>query len=674
MLYGMYRIGLRTGFYKHLTPIFNLISDTSTDSTNIRTQRIFDIPSPEDIIDVIGDDGLHNLVVEADTILNGMVRLFGGEFVALKLSLDEELTHWTNYETGTSKISSSQFSGYPAEDIKFIWESARFGWGYTLARAYHLTQDERYPEAFWNYFEAFHKANPVNLGPQWVSAQEVALRLLSFVFCGEVFANSSSSSDVRKTWLAKSVAYHAQRIMVTLIYARAQNNNHLLSEAAGLITSSLVIPEHPDARKWHRVGWKWLNYGLETQINGDGVYTQQSTNYHRLMLQLALWIQTIQKNSSEGDKRRRKSELLQFVGPTFSEKAWSNLSLAVKWQIAHMDIKTGQVPNLGPNDGAYILPLTVQPFHDYRPVIQAASKIFWGRKFFNPGPWDEMNLWFDDILDDTRVSRFPDFKSGKPIPVPDVIHHPYNKSWIYLRVAKFSNRPGHADQLHADLWWRGFYIAQDAGSYLYNGVPPWDNSLTHTAVHNTVLLDGFEQMTRVGRFLYLDRAQGEFITPNVDEAGSEIQLTARHYGYKRFGVYHDRSVSFQLGGSWQIEDYIHPVDTSSICKSHSVRLHWLLPDWEYKSLESGFGLLLRSPFGWVTLNISALGENQEHIPGLAISIIRAGKLVFGSGPVSPNWGWVSPTYGVKNPALSFGVSFYGLLPLTIISEWVFPED
>ena len=78
------------------------------------------------------------------------------------------------------------------------------------------------------------------------------------------------------------------------------------------------------------------------------------------------------------------------------------------------------------------------------------------------------------------------------------------KSWAYLRTAQFTSRPSHADQLHLDLWWRGLNIARDAGTYLYNAPAPWDNSLTTTLVHNTVTINGRDQMTRAGRFLYLD--------------------------------------------------------------------------------------------------------------------------------------------------------------------------
>ena len=136
--------------------------------------------------------------------------------------------HWTAYETGKAIIPDSNFKNYPAQDIKFIWEPARFGWAIKLARAYHLTGDERYPQAFWRYFDEFHGGNPVNVGPHWISAQEVGLRLIALSFCDAMFASSRSSDGVRRTLLASSVASHAQRIMATLVYARAQNNNHLL--------------------------------------------------------------------------------------------------------------------------------------------------------------------------------------------------------------------------------------------------------------------------------------------------------------------------------------------------------------------------------------------------------------------------------------------------------------
>ena len=42
----------------------------------------------------------------------------------------------------------SQISDDSATDIKFIWEPNRFAFVYTLVRAYAVTPDEKYPQAF----------------------------------------------------------------------------------------------------------------------------------------------------------------------------------------------------------------------------------------------------------------------------------------------------------------------------------------------------------------------------------------------------------------------------------------------------------------------------------------------------------------------------------------------
>jgi hypothetical protein len=671
-LYGLYKLGLRVGYFKRKTKISDPMSEGHLEYSDLRMEPILSLPDPAEIRNLIGQAGLSRLIAEADEIVHKTVRLFGGEPVPLRLALESSLTHWTNYDTGYSRLPETQLSGLPAADIKFIWEPARFGWALKLGRAYHLTQDERYSESFWRYFEEFHKANPSNLGPNWISAQEVALRILPFVFCGQVFSDSPHSTPTRKACLAFSVASHAQRIIPTLIYARAQNNNHLLSEAAGLITASLALPDHPDAGKWGKSGWKWFNTGLETQIASGGVYVQHSTNYHRLMLQLALWIYAVQGTKDPGQLWDSKAIQTRTGRCYLSSLAWSHLGQATEWLKALIDSNSGRAPNLGHNDGAYILPLTVLPFHDYRPVVQTAFRIFLGTPGFNPGIWDEMSLWFGHKSVGNR-QPVSEADSRKPGPEPATVHHPNGKSWVYLRAAQITDRPGHADQLHVDLWWRGLNIAQDAGTYLYNADPPWDNSLTHTAVHNTVMVDGLEQMNRVGRFLYLDRAQGEIISHEGAGDGSWDRIIAMHDGYLRLGTIHCRSVTAHQDGRWEVEDNIQADQGVQEKSIHLIRLHWLLPDWEMDRLEEGTGVRIKSSYGWITLGVSAKGEGQIPPGDLRTLIVRGGERIHGTGSISPNWGWISPTYGVKIPALSFSVTYEGLLPLTFFSEWRFPE-
>ncbi len=471
-LYARYQFGLRSGYLQWKTPI------RRADPVPLPSlQRLLTPPPPGEIADRLGPQ-IGRLLTEAEEIVDGKVRLFGGALHPLELVPEGPLSHWTDYIRGRQ--------AWGAEDVKLIWEPGRFGWAYTLARAHHLSGDGRYVEAFWEYTERFLDANPPNLGPHWASAQEVALRLIALVFAYNSFSEDPATTASRRARLSAAIAHHAARIPPTLVYARAQNNNHLLSEAAGLYTAGLALPDHHAAPIWRDLGWRWFNRGLQAQIAADGTYTQHSTNYHRLMLQLTLWVR----------------QLAASQGQALPAASLERSAAATRWALALLDPESGWTPNLGPSDGAYIMPLSVGHHRDFRPVLDAAARVFLKETLFPPGPWEELGLW----LGCERENPAPQ-NTRAPAPINlgmgpcCVLRQPAGGSWAYLRVAQFSGRPGHADQLHLDLWWRGLNLALDPGTYHYNAPPPWENAFARTAVHNTVTIDGLDQMTRAGRFL-----------------------------------------------------------------------------------------------------------------------------------------------------------------------------
>jgi hypothetical protein len=249
-------------------------------------------------------------------------------------------------------------------------------------------------------------------------------------------------------------------------------------------------------------------------------------------------------------------------------------------------------------------------------------------------------------------------------------------SWAYLRTAQLTNRPSHADQLHVDLWWRGMNIAQDAGTYRYTADPPWDNGLTTGLVHNTVTVDDRDQFTRAGRFLYLDWFNAfQSACPESDPAILHC-VRGWHAGYRKEGIRHARTVTAFTDGHWQIQDDLQGLRNPRRRQATGFRLHWLLPDWEWW-LEAGpAGMLLRlaSPHGPVELRIGMT-------PGTAtgVDLARAGLLIFQSGPVNrippvdtAIRGWVSPTYGLKVPALSLVVETKSANDVKFVSEFNFP--
>jgi hypothetical protein len=611
-LYGLYQLGLRTGHYRRSLP-----SPEAGEIKDSRTEKKGEeIVPPQD--QIRGEDTLPStlhslypltpterisLLALADEICAGQVRLFGGSPVPLLLEPPGPLVHWTEYELGRVK-------GYQT-DIKFIWEPARFGWAYTLGRAFSISGKEDYAQSFWRNLETFLRANPPYLGLNWTSGQEVALRLMAFIYSSRAFGASPHSSPQRMQRLSGAITAHARRIPLTLVYARSQNNNHLLSEAAGLFSAGLALPDHPQGPTWRRQGWNWFNRALQAQIAADGTYVQHSTNYHRLMLELALWVTAL--NELPG-------------GLPLPPASTQRLAAAAGWLSTLIDPETGQVPNLGANDGACIMPLTPAPFSDFRPVAGAAMKQ-WGSS--------------------SQLSAVSNQQSAIR---------------AFLRAAHFTSRPSHADQLHLDLWWHGLNIALDAGTYLYNASPPWENALASTAVHNTVMVDEQEQMLRACRFLWLDWAQAQVIARENDTFGQVRQWVARQDGYRRLGVIHQRRLDITTGEDQvTVVDELLPASPERMGRAHTARLHWLLPDWPWALRETC--LSLESPHGEVRLEITGAGS---------LTLARGGEILAGPGPVAPITGWFAPTYNRKIPALALIAVLSGQIPLTLTSRWQFP--
>jgi hypothetical protein len=635
-LNALYKIGLRIGLFRRTPKITNCQHLHLAKVQVLPITANWNLPSRDSLLSLLGDDGLKMLLAEADEILAGKFRMFGGDLAEINLT-PPSLHHWTEYETRNTLHT----------DLKLIWEPARFGWATVLARAFYLTRDEKYAAAFWKYTETFLSANPPYLGPNWISAQEVAIRILAWAFSWSLFRDAESTTEARARLLAETIVTHAERIPPTLIYARSQHNNHLLSEAAGLVTAALVLPEHPRAAKWLSLGSRWFNRGLEKQIDSYGEYSQHSTNYHRVMLQLALWVG-------------------QIGNLTYTPLARKNLERATHWITSMLDPESGGMPNLGANDGAYILPLTVCPFADYRPVVQCAARAFLHYDIPR-GIWDEMSLWLgcppagrsleaDHYLADSLRGR---------------------ESWAYLRATEFKSRPGHADLLHLDLWWRGLNIARDAGTVSYNADPPWDNPLTAARVHNTVTVDSRDQMTRISRFLYLDWANA-FAHSEIEKDETILRsMTAYHTAWRDLNIQHTRMVRVHADEHWAVHDIVRlPPKKYDWTR---VRLYWLFPDWPWKMEfvdefdPMHFDLQLESPHGWITVRVTFDGMSLGYEGELIVGLVRAGELLYGNAQPAPVEGWYSPTYGQKIPALSFFIELDSIMERGYTTEFIFPK-
>jgi hypothetical protein len=614
-LYALYKTGLQTGHYRRVTP-------SQHDSYHGAPTL-----APFSTFPNISQAQKQRVLDRADEILQGRYRPFHGETAELNLRAGASNQHWSILENDP-----------PKEDIKMIWEPGRFGWAINLARAYAFSDNPAYTRDFWQKTLTFLDAHPPNLGRQWQSGQEVAIRLMALIFCDRVFTVGEALDGKARRVLWRAIAEHAKRIPPTLVYAQAQDNNHLLTEAAGLCAAGTYLGGHPQAKKWQKLGLRWLNWGFQNQIDEFGTYTQHSTNYHRLMLQVAIYA----------------DHFLRLTGaPTWPVASQAKLAAATRWLWALTDPKTGRTPNLGANDGAYLFPLTVQDDNDFRPVVDTAAKAFLGKDVYQQPGLSEMAQWFKLDAPAPEHVRQPQ--------APDMLRLESENGRAFIHTAHYNNRPSHADQLHVDLWWRGVNITLDPGTYQYNAPPPWDNALVSTHVHNTLTIDGQEQMTGAGRFLWLDWAQAQILAHEVDADGQITRVTAEHDGYRQLGALHQRTLLRKPNG-WQILDSVIPYGKPND-QTHTVSLAWLMPDWAW-TISEEHTLLVSGPR--ITFKLHLDGVNQIHL-------VRAGECLHGAINPEVTWGWQSCQYGEKSPILILIAHQSGRLPIKISSTWEMVE-
>jgi len=678
--YGVYQFAMRSGLLRRRTkpylwsdrPLESwLRSDTSLEHALSHREPFF-FETGNRFQEALQRFPSNDLRLEADEILAGRFRLFGGPPVPLgtppdwgKVPLTDETdslpldNHWTEYESENG------------QDMRLLWEPARFGWAITLCRAYQFTGEPRYAAGVFDFLSSWLESSQPNRGPHWVSGQESALRILALIFMWYALAEDLETSPMRARDILIALAVHAERIPPTLSYARAQRNNHLLTEAVGLYSVGLLMPWFERSTEWRRLGRRWLIRALQDQVFDDGGYIQYSTNYQRLALSACLWA----------------ARLAEIHGEALPETALNALQNMTELLLSLTDPQNGATPNWGHNDGSNIFPLSACEHADYRPVLQAATRAFVGDSAFGPGPWDEMSVWLGlPVKGEAGMPR----SEKTDFPQAGLYLVRGESSRATLRCARFTARPAHSDQLHLDLWWNDHNLARDAGTYRYAASPPWENAFAGAVAHNGLVADGREPMDRAGKFLWLNWSNARFLGRWQADDGSVQALAAEHP--MRNGVTHRRSVVHAGGSLWVVMDELlgrgatsPPAGTSPQSGAnsppgagaaadtgwHRARLAWSLIDWPWE-LEAQ-SLTLRGEEGPVRLRVT---------PGMdGIALYRAGERVAGERQPTEDpavLGWWSPTYGYKEPALTLVATLEGALPLRLTSWWrlgdIEPQD
>jgi asparagine synthase (glutamine-hydrolysing) len=519
-------------------------------------------------------------------------------------------------------------------DVKLCWEVARFPHAYHMARcaAFFPETAPRFARALTRQIRDFNAANPYGYGIHWASGQETAFRLLAWLFCADTLLTRSEANVV--ALLRDALLIGATHIEKYLSYARlAVYNNHLLSEALALFAAGALLPDVPAAQGWRDLGRTILDEESLQQIYPDGAYIQQSHNYHRVALYDLLWACLFAK--SMGD--RPSTPWLEAI------------DRSIRFLVAHQSPGDGRLPNYGSNDGGRPGIFSTCDYSDFRPVLQTANVLVHGRRLYEPGPWDEMVAWFlgpaalDTPIAPPRRRSVSFAHTGY-----HVLRGRDEQSFAAFRCGTILDRFSQIDMLHVDVWWRGLNVLDDAGSYLYNDQAEWHQHFMRTACHNTVAIDGLDQMLHFRQFKVLYRTHARLL--QFDDRADLAACAGEHYGYRRHpgGCVHTRSVVFLKDDLWVVVDHV----TGS--GRHATRLHWLGGDFPYAYDAGASRLTLETEAG--KFFVQVLDAAGQSIPGDVVA-----------GQERPPRGWLSRYYGEKIAVPSLAVTADRDLPATFVS-------
>jgi uncharacterized heparinase superfamily protein len=512
-------------------------------------------------------DCYKELVARADDVLAHRFDLLGSGPTELGPDID-----WTaDFKTGRRwplrHRSLLRVSYGDGSDIKVPWELSRFQHLPLLAATAHADE-------VGAQLESWIAANPVELGPNWASTMDVAIRAANWVAALALCAEDASGERWFEPTLG-SLLQHGRFIRSHLEWSEARGN-HYLSDVVGLLPVAALFSGGREGWDWARWAAKELVSEMEHQVRVDGCAHEASTSYHRLVTELFLCgtqaADALVPDSLPDWYRERLDRMLGFA--------------------RDYTRPDGLAPQIGDADDGRFLPLG-----DY-----------------GADPRDHRHLF-------AQAGR--QFKhAGESAAYPDGGYYVLRKGELYaiVRCGDVGRHGrgghGHNDQLSFELASGERSLVIDPGTYVYTPDPVERNRFRSTAYHATLRIDGLEQneLRTDDLFLMAGRARAETL------AWDGEAFEGRHHGFP--GATHTRRIEL-------VPEGLRIVDTVSSPAEHE--LEWtfpLAPGAERRLEVRAEGLEFRPEQGWYSPRYGVrepatfLRARRRSLPGDDVTEIR----------------------------------------------------
>lgn len=576
----IYRIAIKIGLYKKLCPVHQ---GSSLDEQNQYFNQVNSQPNVD--INVLQYKAFGWQSVSTDRAPNWQASVINQKVV------QNNKKHWSTLSDFDLAIG----------DIKGVWELSRFDWVVIFSVNYIATASNCHIDQLNQWLNDWVKHNPINKGVNWKCGQEASLRVFHLLSAAFLLQQLSVMTPALQNLLTQ----HLTRIYPTIRYAVAQDNNHGTSEAAALFVGASVLLEQPDIpnkrtlETWQKTGRKWLENRVNKLIDGNGAFSQHSTNYHRLMLDTLTFSEFIKQ---------------QLGLPDFTNNYKTKVKSAINWLRSNV-INENQSTFLGLNDSAQLLPITTCDRRDLTPSIQWADAIFTNKVTFNKTlPLHQLTALLPPINElkftTKRVECHLKLQTSYA-----TLSTPLAR--LFLRTPNTRFRPSACDALHLDLWLFNKNVFCSTGSYSYNCEKNWQEYFKSVKSHNAVQFDSSEQMPKLSRFLYSDWIKTIITEHNTRSLSAQYTNSAKHTHIRHIELFDKKIV---------IKDTVFGFEKDAILRWHMGQKGWDLS--QNRIERNGVTISITSENSSIdTLKLveghqSKYYSQKENIQVLAIKIIK----------------------------------------------------
>ncbi|MFB3904130.1 MAG: alginate lyase family protein [Acidobacteriota bacterium] len=552
--------------------------------------------------------------------LNHRGRLFDHQEVRLGETID-----WhRDYSTGVRaplKYSALINHRDPKRvgNVKCIWELNRLQHLVPLILSLKWTEREAYRREVERQIASWCRENPFMRGLNWKSPLEAALRLITwgvitFVTEGSLVSRPDLEPDVLK-------AIYLQQYFIRRFHSRHSSaNNHLVGEMAGLYVACTLWPVCTRTEKWRAFARETLVEEVLRQTEPDGVHRERALEYQLFVCEFLLLA----------------GALGEATGDPFPRDFWERLSRMIEFVDVVRD-RSGNFPILGDNDNGQVISLGDDARRraaslaallgngsgrredaDLRRVL-----LLWGQGS------DQLPFRAVGTSRQASLQSFPE--GGYYLLAAD--RGTEDEIVVLFDVGVFGLPPlyahAHADALSFWLSYGGCEFLIDPGTYCYDW-SEWRRYFRSTAAHNTVRIDGLDQAEQAGTFLWKRPVHAHLAA--LEDVEGSVEIEGWHDGYRRLG---DPVTHYRRLRLFKKSHTLAIVDRLECHSSHEVEiLFHFSPSCRVAQVKSNCFLV----------------TNSEK--ALLVQLDPRLQLRIEQGATSPIFGWYSPAFGFKQPAVT----------------------